>query len=285
MPPEQLSGGAASVDHRADVYAVGAVLYELLTGTLPLGRFPPPSATRGVPSALDAIVLRSLERDPPARYPSAAALRADLEAAREALYPRAAGAFRGAGERARELGSALWERASGAGWLDRWRVSLLAPGANRLLVQVAVVAALVTAMSVLPWFRYRSGTSWSYSTFYRSPWGSDLEGLPNALIPLAVMLSGALALRLRHRRAGGLLRALRWTSGLALAHAIAAGFDAGALRDVGLPAFAGMSFIVVTAFRLQKPTSAAMAPEGTTDTKLPTSEEAATLRARAREST
>jgi hypothetical protein len=85
MPPEQLQGVA--VDHRADVFALGAVLYELLTGTLPLGRFPLPSATPGVPAALDAIVLRCLERDPPARYASVDQLRVDLESARERLYP------------------------------------------------------------------------------------------------------------------------------------------------------------------------------------------------------
>ena len=78
MAPEQLTGGAA-VDHRADLYAVGVLLYELLTGALPLGRYEPPSVRAGVPAAWDGIVHRALEVDPAARYPTAAALLADLD--------------------------------------------------------------------------------------------------------------------------------------------------------------------------------------------------------------
>ena len=78
MAPEQLTGGAA-VDHRADLYAVGVLLYELLTGALPLGRYEPPSVRADVPAGWDAIVHRALEVDPAARYPTAAALLADLD--------------------------------------------------------------------------------------------------------------------------------------------------------------------------------------------------------------
>ena len=78
MAPEQLSGGDA-IDCRADVYAVGVLLYELLTGKLPLGRFEPPSTRAGVDAAWDPIVHRALEADPAARYPTAATLLADLD--------------------------------------------------------------------------------------------------------------------------------------------------------------------------------------------------------------
>jgi serine/threonine protein kinase/phage shock protein PspC (stress-responsive transcriptional regulator) len=79
MAPEQVTGSPV-VDHRADVYALGVLLYELLTGHLPLGRFEPPSRQAGVDPRLDAIVLRALERDPARRWPDAAALAAALAA-------------------------------------------------------------------------------------------------------------------------------------------------------------------------------------------------------------
>lgn len=92
--PEQLAGEAITT--RTDVYALGALLYWLLTGrtpheteNLPLAALvarvcgsdplPPSAAGRGIDRDLDAIALMALERDPARRYPSADALRADLE--------------------------------------------------------------------------------------------------------------------------------------------------------------------------------------------------------------
>jgi len=59
MAPEQLQQ-AHSVDHRADIYSLGVVFYEMLTGQLPIGRFQPPSKKVQVDVRLDEIVLRSL---------------------------------------------------------------------------------------------------------------------------------------------------------------------------------------------------------------------------------
>src|SRR4029077_7431844 len=56
MAPEQLER-PQTVDHRADVYSLGVVFYEMLTGELPLGRFAPPSKKVPVDSRIDAIVL------------------------------------------------------------------------------------------------------------------------------------------------------------------------------------------------------------------------------------
>jgi polar amino acid transport system substrate-binding protein len=79
MAPEQQEGGA--VDHRADVYSLGVVCYELLTGEMPLGRFAPPSAKGAVDRRVDAVVLKALAREPSRRYQSADEMKRHLIAA------------------------------------------------------------------------------------------------------------------------------------------------------------------------------------------------------------
>jgi hypothetical protein len=67
MAPEQFDD-PQSVDHRADVFALGVVLYEMLTGEVPRGRFRLPSERAQVDKRFDEIVVRALERDPSARF-------------------------------------------------------------------------------------------------------------------------------------------------------------------------------------------------------------------------
>jgi hypothetical protein len=88
MAPEQVEG-TRSVDHRADLYAVGVVFYEMLTGGLPLGRFQPPSQQIAVDVRVDEVVLKALEKDPERRYQQAREVRRDVERAQVGRAPAA----------------------------------------------------------------------------------------------------------------------------------------------------------------------------------------------------
>ncbi len=78
MSPEQKED-SSSVDHRTDIYAVGVMLYEVLTGKPPLARHRRPSEVKPqLPAGFDAIVMKALQPDPAARYQKAVEMKDEL---------------------------------------------------------------------------------------------------------------------------------------------------------------------------------------------------------------
>jgi serine/threonine-protein kinase len=118
MAPEQVKGKRG--DERTDIYSLGAVLFEMITGTVPFegstafqimnarltGDPPAPrSINPDIPPEVEEIVLHAMQRNPDDRYPSAAAMKADLEAPEKVVVT-------GRHERlkAPELGESFWQQ-------------------------------------------------------------------------------------------------------------------------------------------------------------------------------
>lgn len=86
IAPEQARGDGTE-DHRADIYSIGVMLYQMLTGELPRGIFGSPSSKRKLDKRLDAIVMKALQEEPDKRYPNISELITDLQNVRESLDP------------------------------------------------------------------------------------------------------------------------------------------------------------------------------------------------------
>jgi serine/threonine protein kinase len=78
MAPEQ-TANPTEVDHRADIYSLGVVFYQMLTGELPKGEFAPPSQRVAIDVRLDQVVLRALEQKPELRYQQISFLKTQIE--------------------------------------------------------------------------------------------------------------------------------------------------------------------------------------------------------------
>ncbi len=79
MAPEQKRG--MNVDHRADIYSLGVMLYEMLCREVPQGIFDPPSHRVAVDSRVDQVVIKAMQQQPDRRYQSTQEMKADVDAA------------------------------------------------------------------------------------------------------------------------------------------------------------------------------------------------------------
>ena len=134
MAPEQREH-PQDVDHRADIYSLGVVFYQMLTGELPAKHIEPPSKKVVIDVRLDEVVLRALEKEPERRYQQASQVKTEVETivSTSALPPvRDAGADQRSAEYERRAPG--WDvRCLKCGFTEPWGkygIRLLAQGRN-----------------------------------------------------------------------------------------------------------------------------------------------------------
>jgi predicted Ser/Thr protein kinase len=223
MAPEQRER-AGSVDHRADIFSLGVVFYEMLTGELPLGRFPPPSRKVHVDVRLDEVVLKALEKEPGLRYQRASHMSRDVSqfggpAAVAEVSPAAPGEFVQAGPRGVQI------RLPGAA----------APGSDGGSRSAGTVPG-----PVQPGPRVCPAAAISLGCGLVALLGTAVLGLPGIVFAVGAIVTGVIARRLIRESDSGLTGRGLATAGIVLGVIdcviAAAGFGIFALT------FGGMAF-------------------------------------------
>ncbi|MCI0745323.1 MAG: protein kinase [Verrucomicrobia subdivision 3 bacterium] len=133
MAPEQIET-PSEVDHRADIYSLGVVFYEMLTGELPLGRFAPPSQKASVDARVDEIVLRALRKERELRQQSATEVKTQVETVAGSALPARTVALN---PRTPDAATSAWGKLSRS--VSRNKVLLV----TSLVLAVAVVGGLI----------------------------------------------------------------------------------------------------------------------------------------------
>ncbi len=139
LAPEQ-GENPSSVDQRADIYSLGVVCYEMLTGKVPVGKFSLPSQlNKSLPPEVDAIVLKCLASDPAHRYASVAAWLTDLK-----RFEHDAGLALASELKGLKRSTSLWLQHSKTGLLKQRRA--MAIGAGVLLAVSLLVFGTLAAV-------------------------------------------------------------------------------------------------------------------------------------------
>jgi predicted Ser/Thr protein kinase len=184
MAPEQIEN-PSSVDHRADIYSLGVIFYEMLTGELPLGRFKAPSERASVDRRFDPVVLRSLEKEPDDRYQSAGEVK----------------------EHVSRIGSIPGDGPPAIRWPRRGRgAALVAAAIGGLIVALSYGSQMTSSTQIRtetislgafdPWIRHVTVTEPGRSSFAR--WNVDI--LSGSFLGVVVFVAALLGLVREARR-------------------------------------------------------------------------------------
>jgi serine/threonine protein kinase len=157
MAPEQISH-PDEVDHRADIYALGVMFYQMLTGEYPGEVCIPPSRMVQVDVRLDEIVLRALERTPQLRFQSATEMQTQIQTVAHDRTPL------------RRAGRTAIDHAVSSPVTEAFEKLIGASG----LKAVVLVAAIVGLV----------GVSMALARFFGPPVPAPLQGGPQAAVPI-----------------------------------------------------------------------------------------------------
>lgn len=152
MAPEQMAG-SREVDHRADIYSLGVVFYEMLTGTVPVGHFAPPSQKSTVDIRLDDVVLKAMASEPERRFQAARELRSSVEKISSPSVQPATGSLVGKASRETGFSTIIDREVLGAWRLMSGSGETFVERSTAMPVLFMLVLCLVGGLgSLLPWF-------------------------------------------------------------------------------------------------------------------------------------